>query len=324
MKAKGRRWWVDAAAYLAVRAIVAAAQTVYPWMAYRFADAFAAAAVRLLRRRVETASDNIRQAFPHLADQPAHIDRLVHDMFRHFAHVALEFILMPRKLNRSTLRRHLAFPDEPLVASLFNSGRPVLVVTAHFGNWEVAGAAFGLLGYRTHAIARVLDNPYLERYLLRLRQATGQTIIAKQDDFARLDAILSEGGNVATLVDQDAGPRGLFVDFFGRKAAAHKAVALLALKYDAIILVGSVPRLPRPKNADGDGLEAMRYAYALEEVIDPRGYASRGRAAAVRAITERYTAAFERFIRRHPEQYFWLHRRWKTQPPLAPETRRAA
>jgi KDO2-lipid IV(A) lauroyltransferase len=234
--------------------------------------------------------------------------------------VLLEFILQPRKLNPATLRRHIHFPDEPMIASLFRSGRPVLVVTAHFGNWELAGAAFGLLGYRTHAIARVLDNPYLERYLLRLRQATGQTILAKRDDFARLDAILGSGGNVATLVDQDAGPRGVFVDFFGRPAASHKAVALLALKYDAIVVVGSVPRLPRPAESavqgePAPGLEPMYYAYTLEEVIEPRAYAGRSRAAAVAAITERYTAAFERFIRRHPEQYFWLHRRWKTQPP---------
>ena len=110
------------------------------------------------------------------------------------------------------------------------------------------------------------------------------------------------GGKVATLGDQDAGPRGVFVEFFGRPASAHKAVALMAIEYDAPMAVVGVPRVGEP----------MRYETVCEEVIDPREYTDRPDA--VKAITQRYHAALERLIRRHPEQYFWLHRRWKTQP----------
>src|SRR5436189_235379 len=80
----------------------------------------------------------------------------------------------------------------------------------------------GANGFRTYAIARTLDNPHLERFLKRFRTATGQEIIGKTDDFDRLTAALSAGGKVATLADQDAGSRGVFVDFFGRPASAHK------------------------------------------------------------------------------------------------------
>jgi KDO2-lipid IV(A) lauroyltransferase len=92
------------------------------------------------------------------------------------------------------------------------------------------------------------------------------------------------------------------VEFFGRPASAHKAVALMALEYDAPMAVVGVARVGGP----------LRYEAVCEEVIDPREYAARPDA--VKAITRRYHAALERLIRRHPEQYFWLHRRWKTQP----------
>ena len=166
----------------------------------------------------------------------------------------------------------------------------------------MAGYALGALGFRTYAIARVLDNPHLERFLSRFRQGTGQTILAKKSDFARLTAAVATGGKVAVLADQDAGPRGVFVPFFGRPASAHKAVALMALEFDARIVVVGVPRVGDP----------MRYEVVCEDAFDAADYADRPDA--VKAITERYHAALERLIRRHPEQYFWLHRRWKTRP----------
>src|SRR5439155_16633443 len=142
----------------------------------------------------------------------------------------------------------------------------------------------------------------LERFLKRFRQGTGQTLIAKKDDFDRLTDVLGKSAKVATLADQDAGARGVFVNFFGRPASTHKAVALMAMEFDALLAVIGVPRLAEP----------MYYAVVCGDVIDPREYA--GRADAVRAITQRYTTALEGLIRRYPEQYFWLYRRWKHQP----------
>jgi KDO2-lipid IV(A) lauroyltransferase len=175
----------------------------------------------------------------------------------------------------------------------------------------MAGYVTGVVGLRTYAIARILDNPYLHRFLLKFRQKTGQTILSKTGDFDRITAVLESGGVIATLGDQDAGAKGLFVDFFNRPASTHKAVALLSLQYDAPMVILGVPRIGWP----------MKFRWEIEEVIDPRSYAGR-RASAVKAITVRFTLAMERLIRRHPEQYFWLHRRWKNQPASAnrPET----
>lgn len=295
----------DFAVYLAVRLLVGVVQMLPPRIAFRIAEFLAWAAYKVDRRHREVAAENLRHAFPELAADPARLDRTVRATYRHFLLVAVEMMLLPRKMHVGSWRRYISmYTGIGVIGPLF-APRPALIVTAHFGNWEIAGHLIGLFGFKSYAIARVLDNPHLERFLKRFRQGTGQTVIAKKDDFDRLTDVLGKNANVATLADQDAGNRGLFVNFFGRPASTHKAVALMAIEFDAVMAVIGVPRLREP----------MFYAVVCEDVIDPREYADRPDA--VRAITERYTAALERLIRRHPEQYFWLHRRWKSQPRVS-------
>lgn len=309
MARKTRRPAVDFAVYVAVRFAVAVVHALTPRLALALADAVGWLAHRVDKRHRAVAAENVRHAFPGLA--PAAVDRMVRQTYRHFARVAVEMVLLPRKLHVTSWRRYVDLHSWAAGLDVVLSRRPGLIVTAHFGNWELAGWMVGLTGLKSHAIARVLDNPHLERFLKRIRQGTGQELIAKKDDFDRLTDILGGGGKVCTLADQDAGARGVFVPFFGRPASTHKAVALMALEYDALLAVVGVPRVPAPPGTPGGG-ELMYYEVVTEEVIDPRGYA--GRPDAVAAITARYTAALERLIRRHPEQYFWLHRRWKSQP----------
>jgi len=304
--------------YLVVRFVVALVQMVPPRIAYAVADFLAWLVYKLVRSRREVALENVRAAFPELANDPADADRLVRKMYRHFLRATVELMLLPRKLHISNWRKHLVLAHGSLTLPPLLGDRSVLVVTAHFGNWEMAGFALGLFGFRTYAIARVLDNPYLERYALKFRQGTGQTIIAKNDDFARLTEVMKHGGKVATLADQDAGSRGVFVNFFGRPASTHKAIALMAVQFDALIVVMGVPRVSRedyPQRPDFEPdspLAPLFYAVKCADVIDPREYAADPNA--VKAITARYSAGLERLIREHPEQYFWLHRRWKSVP----------
>ena len=318
MARKARNRAVDYTTYLIVRLLVAVVQMVSPRVAYAVADALAWLVYTRVKSRRAVALENLRAAFPELATNPVAADRLVRAMYRHLIRAIVELMLLPRKLHVGNWRKHLVLAQGADTLPALLAGRAALVVTAHFGNWEMAGFALGLFGFRTYAIARVLDNPYLERFVLRFRQGTGQTIIAKNDDFARLTEALKRGGKVATLADQDAGPRGVFVDFFGRPASTHKAIALMALEFDAVIVVLGVPRVRRadyPQRPDFDPaspLSPLFYATRVADVIDPREYANDP--GAVKAITARYTAALEELIREHPEQYFWLHRRWKHQP----------
>ncbi|MBY0457006.1 MAG: hypothetical protein K2V38_06695, partial [Gemmataceae bacterium] len=255
MAKKPRNRTADYGVYLAVRLLVAVIQAMSPRGAYAVADFLAWVAHRLLKSRRRVALENLQAAFPELASDPARARRLVRGMFGHFFQAIIELILVPRKLHVTNWRKHLVLAQGQETLAHLLTDRPALIVTAHFGNWEMAGFHLGLCGFRTFAIARVLDNPYLERYALHFRQRTGQTIIAKNDDFARLTDTLKAGGKVATLADQDAGPRGVFVDFFGRPASTHKAIALMAMEFDAVMVVIGVPRVARsefPQRADFD------------------------------------------------------------------------
>jgi KDO2-lipid IV(A) lauroyltransferase len=302
MAVKPRNPVVDWLVYLAVRTAVCVVQALPAATALGFADLLAKLAYRIDRRHRKVADENLRFAFPDLTD--AARDRLVRACYRHFCTVAIEIAVLPRKLRMENWRDYATLVSGKDILSALLGSRPVLIVTAHFGNWELAGFALGVFGFRTYAIARVLDNPHLEGFLKRFRERTGQAIIAKKDDFDRLSDTLKGGGKVATLGDQDAGPRGVFVDFFHRPASAHKAVALMAMEFDAVMIVIGVPRVR----------EGARWHYHIEceDVIDPREYAADPNA--VKAITQRYHDALARLVRRHPEQYFWLHRRWKTEP----------
>lgn len=315
MSAKRRKPALDFLVYLALRALVCVVQALPIRLSLSLAYPLSTLTYRFDRRHREVAAENLRFAFPEKS--PAEIDRLVRGCYRHFCLLLVEIILLPRKFKMANWRDHGELVNAGPVTVALLSDRPCLIVTAHLGNWELAGFALGALGHRTFAIARVLDNPYLERYLLRFRQATGQTIIAKKDDFDRLDSALKSGAKVATLADQDAGPRGVFVDFFGRPASAHKAVALMALEFRArMVVVGTVRR------TNEIGPRIGPYDIVCEDIIDPDDYANHPDA--VKAITQRYHDALARLIRRYPEQYFWLHRRWKSQPAKRANAKKAA
>ena len=286
-------------AYLAVRVAVTTIQA----LPFRWCDAIAGGLAWILyrvdKRHREVARDNLRHAFgPSLSD--ADLDRTVKRVYFHFARLLLEILHAPRRLCTHNWRDHIELVGGRDIVDCLLTDRPA-IVTGHFGNWKSPGTP-GLLGFKTYAIARTLDNPYLDRFLRKFREKTGQRLLAKKGDFDQMQEILKSGGVIATLADQDAGQRGLFVEFFGRPASTHKAVALMALQFDAPMVVVTVPNKGRP----------LEYAICAQEVIRPESFANRS--AAVKSLTERFTKALERGIRQAPEQYFWLHRRWKHQP----------
>jgi KDO2-lipid IV(A) lauroyltransferase len=292
----------DYAVYLLVRVVVCVLQALSQDAARRLAAGLAWLLYHMDRRHRLAADDNLRHAFPgRLTD--AQRDGLVRSVYVHFCRMFIEIIHMPRALHPGNWREHLEMPQGRLTLDCLLSGRPLLLVTGHFGNWELGGYILGLLGFRTHAIARKLDNPYLDQFLRRFRERTGQGILEKHGEFDKLTAVLAGNGAVATLGDQDAGRRGLYVDFFGRPASTHKAIALLSLEHRAPLLVIGVRRVAEP----------MRYQLVTADCIRPEEYDGR-RPDAVKAMTQRFTAALERMVREAPEQYFWLHRRWKHQP----------
>jgi KDO2-lipid IV(A) lauroyltransferase len=287
--------------YLLVRILVCVIQAMPPRMALSLADGLAWLAYRLDKRHREVAADNLRHAFPEITS-PTEIDRRVRAVFRHFCRLVIDIAFIPRKLHPCNWRRHVDLSHGRMLVDHLLARQPLLFLTGHFGNWEMGGWVLGLLGFRTYAVARDLDNPYLDAYLRRFRQGTGQQLLSKNGDAQKMQKILAAGGIIATLADQDAGQRGLFVDFFGRPASTHKAVALLSLQFDVPLVVMGVCKTGDP----------LRFKPIIEDVIFPKEFA--GQPDAIKQMTQRFTSSLERIIRQAPEQYFWLHRRWKHQP----------
>ncbi len=302
--AKPRSRTADYLVYIVVRLCVSVVQALPFGVSYDLADALAWIAYHVDRRHRQVAEENLRHAFPDRLSA-RQIDRLVRRTYRHFCGVLLEIIHLTRHVNPYNWKHFLIMPGKAKLVEWLLSGRPLLIVTGHFGNWEMAGHGLGLVGFTGHAVARPLDNPYLDDYLRRFRESTGQKLLAKHGDFAKMQSILDSAGVIATLADQDAGARGVFVDFFGRPASTHKAIALLALQHQVPLVVVGARKIKEP----------MIYELLIEDYILPEDY--RDRPDAVVAVTQRFTSALERIVRKAPEQYFWLHRRWKHQPARA-------
>jgi KDO2-lipid IV(A) lauroyltransferase len=306
--AKPRSVVADYLVYLVLRLLVGFIQALPYRAACDLAGGLAWLLYRVDARHRTVALDNLRHAFPGCFTE-AELHRQVRAVYRHFCTLLVDIIHTPRRLHPNNWRRHVEI-DERRWVELLLGDRPLLLLTGHFGNWEIGGYTLGLLGFPTYAVARPLDNPFVDDFLRSFRERTGQKLLAKKGDFDQMQALLANRGVLATLGDQDAGQRGLFVDFFGRPASTHKAVALLALEYRVPMLVAGVIRLA------GD----LRYRIVLEDVIDPDEY--EGRPDAARVITQRFTTGLERLVRQAPAQYFWVHRRWKHQP--APKKGRRA
>jgi KDO2-lipid IV(A) lauroyltransferase len=299
----------DYAVYLVVRALIcvvqafsletcAAGARVLAWL---FAD------VLRVRRRV--VDDNLSHAFPQVSSGRKR--RLARRMWEHLFLLVVEVAHAPRLIHDTNWRDYVRLQNAaPLVRALLDQ-RPTLLVSAHFGNFELAGYALGVLGFPTHTVARTLDNPFLDGFVNRFRGATGQHIIAKKGGYEEIVQVLSSGGTMTFLADQYAGSKGCWVEFFSRPASVHKAIALFALDNDAPLAVGYARRTGRP----------LHYELAVEAIVDPRDAAAP--ADNVRDLTAWYTRHLEHVIRRHPEQYWWLHRRWKDHRP-AHRRRRAA
>ncbi len=308
--AKRRSLAVDFTVYLVVRLFVTIVQAMPLEMGQWLAGGLAWLVYQVDKRHRQVALDNLRHSFGGQYTD-VETDQLVRAVFRHFCNLMIEIIHLPRCLHHNNWRRYVALPQGNVLIDQMLSGRPIMFVTGHFGNWELGGFLLGALGFKTHAIARTLDNPFVDYFLrVKFREKSGQQILSKDGDYDRIQRVLATGGVLATLGDQDAGQRGLFVDFLGRPASTHKAVALLAIEHKAPLVVIGMPKIGKP----------LRYAVVVEDVILPEEYD--GKPDAVRLMTQRFTFALERLVRRYPEQYFWLHRRWKHQP--APKKRRQA
>jgi KDO2-lipid IV(A) lauroyltransferase len=252
-------------------------------------------------RHVAIASENLRRAFPEWTSAQVRATAL--GVYRHFGQVMFELLWLPGR-SKETVLSFVDAVGEEHADRAEAAGRGFIMICAHFGNWEIHGISRTFRSGRPFAvIARTLDNPYLDRRLAAVRQMSGNAIVYKQRALGEVMKRLRAGGGVAILIDQNVQAQdGIFVSFFGRPAATTTVAAALAVKTGCAIL-------PAYAELSPDG----RYRAVCEP---PLQWTSSGnREADIALLTQKMTTVIEGWIRRRPEQWLWMHRRWKTPPP---------
>lgn len=292
---------VDFTVYCLLRALIAVVQALPLDACEKGAGALATLFTRGLNVRRRVVDDNLRQAFPNLsADERK---RIAWQMWRHLFLMMAEIAHTPRKIHETNWKEHSHIVNQKLFVRTLLAGRPLVLISAHYGNFELGGYLMGLFGFPTYTVARPLDNRYLDRFVNDFRGRTGQFILYKKGSGDNIQRILRGGGILTLLGDQHAGDKACWVNFFGRPASTHKAVALFSLGNAAPTMVSYARRIDRP----------LHYEVGPEAICDPS--APDFQLGSIPLLTQWYTDHLETLIRRSPEQYWWLHKRWKGQPP---------
>jgi KDO2-lipid IV(A) lauroyltransferase len=244
------------------------------------------------------ALQNLRAAFPVRTEDECR--GIAREMFSHFGRllaVLLKFSTMPPQQMLACVE----FDGEERVVHAHAQGRGVLLFTGHFGFWEINALVHALALKPMAVLARPLDNPLLHDLLESVRTATGNTVIYRRGAIRRVLRALEANQAVAFLIDQHMQPAdAVYVDFFNRPAATTSALAALALRTGAPVV--PVFALPLP-----GGRFRMVYEHAVEP---PRAEDEH----AIREFTQRCTDVLEMYVRRYPELWLWMHRRWRDIP----------
>ena len=258
----------------------------------------------LLPRLRRVGLRNLQLAFPEL--KPAERRRILRGVYVSLGRLMAE---IPRfhSYTRGNVDRIAIYDGFENFERARSRGKGVVFMTAHLGGWEIGSFVHSLHGNPLHVVMRALDNPYLDAYIRRLRSLHGNTLIDK-DEFARgVLSALRHGETVGVLMDTNmlAG-EGEFVDFFGTPASTTTSIARLAMRTDAAV----VPAFTIwDKNL---GKYRIHFEPALETIRTGDDNAD------AIANTALYTRAIEQIVRRYPDQWLWVHRRWKTRPPGQP------
>jgi KDO2-lipid IV(A) lauroyltransferase len=258
----------------------------------------------LTGRLRRTAERNLQIAYP--GSDAAWRRRTIRQLYRNLGLHLAEFCLMSR-YTAERARGFIRYAGLEHYLAARDAGRGVLVITGHLGLWELSSFYHSLMGYPMSMVIRRLDNPRVDRLVNGIRCLHGNTVLHK-DDFARgLLGAMRHGETVGILMDTNmTPPQGVFVDFFGTPACTASGLARVAMRTEAAVLPGFLTWREEEKKyvlEFGERLELVRTGNDEQDIV---------------TNTQICTAAIETWVRRFPEQWLWVHRRWKTRPPGEP------
>lgn len=281
--------------YLFARAVIAVVRVMPDGMVQAFGTAVGRAFFVLDRHHRRIADANLAFAFP--SRSAAERRAIVRGAFEHFGRVLFDLLKFSTR-SRADMLAHLEFEGSERVRLAYAQGKGVFILGSHFGSWEVNGLAHALHFAPMGLLVRPLDNGPVNGLLEEIRQRTGNTVISRKGTLRRVLRMLQDGAGVGVLIDQHVhGRDAVHVDFFNRPAATTRLIALLALRTGAPI----VPTFALP-------LGRGRYRIVYEHPIEPPAGDAED---AIRVFTQRCTDSLEMWVRRYPELWLWMHRRWR-------------
>jgi KDO2-lipid IV(A) lauroyltransferase len=251
-----------------------------------------------------TAERNLQIAFPEWTE--GRRKQNAHSMVRYLAWMAVEFARFPRYATKNIADVVVLDGHENFIEGQ-RRGKGVLFLTGHIGAWELSSFAHAAYGFPLRYIARPLDNPRLDALVNRYRGLSGNQPIFKNESAREILKALKEAGTVGILADQNTMPEeGVFVDFFGKPACTTTGIARVALHTDAAVVPGYA-------YWDG-GIRKYRLRFESPVELIRTGDIEHD----VLVNTQRFAKVIEEIIRRHPDQWVWVHARWKTRPKGEP------
>src|SRR5579871_5866137 len=269
-------------------------------LARAFAIAIAQMVYLLHVRLRQVGMRNLQMVFPEKSE--AERKRILRGVFTSLGRELAELCQFPR-YTPENVDEVVVYEGLENYERAYARGKGVLFLTAHFGAWELSAFAHSLHGHPVNIVMRPMDNPYLDRLLQQYRTMHGNKVVPK-DDFVRgLLAAMKAGETVGILMDTNmTPPQGVFVDFFGIKACTASGLARIAMRTDAAVVPGFTiwdEAMGKYRLRFDPALDLVRTGDTESDVV---------------ANTALFTKAIETHIRRYPEQWLWVHRRWKTRP----------
>ncbi|HVR82908.1 MAG TPA: lysophospholipid acyltransferase family protein [Planctomycetota bacterium] len=265
--------------------------------------------LRLLdRRHVRVAAKNLEKSRG--ICPPDAIPQFLDRIYGHIGLSFVEMLMVPGLMERGRIEEFTRLERFHVVDEVRRRGRGMITVIGHLGNWELIGLAVCKAGHPLSSINRPIENPWIDGFLNRFRTQTGQKLIPKKHALGEMIRVLQRNEILIVQLDQNAKKAGVMTDFFGRPASTHRSPALLSLKYGTPIVVANIYR--------EDGIHHC----VLSDPLLPEHF--RSLPDPVAALSQAYTSQFEDCVRAHPEQWFWVHDRWKEGEKAAGRARAVA
>ncbi|MDI6789015.1 MAG: lysophospholipid acyltransferase family protein, partial [Planctomycetota bacterium] len=241
---------------------------------------------------------------------PAELSEILKKTLEHFAMMLVELVSFPRKIRLYNYKNYIEIKGLNHIDECLKNNKGVLLVAAHFGNWELSGYVLSMLGYPLNAVARFMPNELVDKLLNYSRKYYGQKIIYNENAIREMLKVLKKNKILALVCDQDARDSGVFVDFMGVKSSTVRSPAMLHMKFATPLIMLSCYR----SRADKFYYTLSFEPCPLPSRLTGRQFGQDSRTdISAEEITQAFTSQIEKAIRARPEQWLWFHRRWKTR-----------